>query len=99
MSDTTRSPAMKLGLAILIGLALTIPLFSVWLIVYDREQQSSEAQASIAEGWGGPQTISGPLLVIPYRARITENVSENGKTVTRTRQVWQELTLSPERWS
>jgi inner membrane protein len=97
MTETTRSPAMKLGLAVLIGLALTIPLFAVWLIVYDRERQSIEAQASIAEGWGGPQTIAGPLLVIPYRFTITENVSENGKTVTRTRQVWQELSLSPER--
>jgi inner membrane protein len=87
---------MKLGLAILIALGLTIPLFSVWLMVYDRERQSMEAQSSIAEGWGGPQTIAGPLLTIPYRATITENVSENGKTVTRTRQVWQELALSPE---
>jgi inner membrane protein len=97
MSDPDRSPAIKLGVAILIALALTIPLFAVWLIVYDRERQSIEAQASIAEGWGGPQTIAGPLLVIPYRATVTENVSENGKTITRTRQVWQELALSPER--
>jgi inner membrane protein len=87
---------MKLALAIFIGLVLTIPLFSVWLMVYDREQQSVEAKAGIAQGWGGPQTIAGPLLVIPYRATVTENVTEGGKPVTRTRQVWQELTLSPE---
>jgi inner membrane protein len=87
---------MKLGLALLIGLALTIPLFCVWLLVYDREQQSVEAQAGIAEGWGGPQILSGPLLVIPYRATVTETVTENGKPVTRSRQVWNELALSPE---
>jgi inner membrane protein len=87
---------MKLGLAILIAMGLTIPLFSVWLMVYDRERQSVEAQASIAEGWGGPQTIAGPLLVIPYRATVTESVTEGGKPLTRTRQVWQELSLSPE---
>jgi inner membrane protein len=91
-----RSPAMKLGMALLIGLALTIPLFCVWLMVYDREQQSMEAQAGIAEGWGGPQVLGGPLLVIPYRAIVTETVNENGKPVTRTRQVWHELALSPE---
>ena len=28
----SRSPAFKLGLAIVIGLVLTIPLFSVWLL-------------------------------------------------------------------
>lgn len=91
-----RSPAIKLGIALLIGLALTIPLFCVWLMVYDREQQSMEAQAGIAEGWGGPQILGGPLLVIPYRATVTETVTESGKPVTRTRQVWHELALSPE---
>jgi inner membrane protein len=91
-----RSPAMKLGIALLIGLALTVPLFCVWLMVYDREQQSMQAQAGIAEGWGGPQTLGGPLLVIPYRATVTETVTESGKPVIRTRQVWHELALSPE---
>jgi inner membrane protein len=95
-ATTERSPAMKLGLALLVGLALTVPLFCVWLLVYDREQQSVEAQAGIAEGWGGPQTLSGPVLVIPYRATVTETVTENGKPATRTRQVWNELALSPE---
>ena len=93
---TDRSPGIKLGLALLIGLALTIPLFSVWLVVYDREQRSVEATASIAEGWGGPQTIAGPLLVIPYLATVTETETVAGKPVTRTREVWQELALSPE---
>ncbi|HEY0414633.1 MAG TPA: cell envelope integrity protein CreD [Allosphingosinicella sp.] len=95
-TPTVRSPSMKLGLAILIGLLLSIPLFSIWLMVYDREQQSAEAKAGIAQGWGGPQTIAGPVLVIPYRATVTENVTEEGRQVVRTRQVWQELTLSPE---
>lgn len=92
-----RSPSSRFGLAILIGLLLSIPLFSIWLMVYDREQQSQEAQASIAQGWGGPQTIAGPLLVIPYRTIVTEQVTEGNRQVARTRQVWQELTLSPER--
>ncbi|HEX8062434.1 MAG TPA: inner membrane CreD family protein, partial [Allosphingosinicella sp.] len=93
---TETSPSIKLLFAVLIGLALTVPLFCVWLMVYDREHQSVEAKAGIAEGWGGPQTIAGPLLVIPYRATVTESVTENGKAVTKTRQVWQELALSPE---
>ena len=60
-----RSPGAKLGLALLIGFLLSFPLFTVWLLVYDRQQQSEYAQASIAEGWGGPQTISGPLSSFP----------------------------------
>ena len=91
-----RSPAAKLGWAILIAFLLSFPLFTVWLLVYDRQQQSQVALASIAEGWGGPQVIGGPLLVIPYRATVTETVTEGSQQVTRSRDVWQELTLSPE---
>src|SRR5436305_13867405 len=91
-----RTPGFKLVLAIVVGLALTIPLFSVWLLVYDRQSQSSEASASIAAGWGGPQAMTGPVLVIPYRATATETVVESGQSVTRTSQGIRELTLAPE---
>lgn len=94
--DGERTPGSKLLLAILIAAALSIPLFSVWLLVYDRQSQSEQAAASITEGWGGPQAVSGPLLVIPYRTTATETVVENGQSVTRSRDVVQELSLSPE---
>jgi inner membrane protein len=96
LTSAERSPGSKLGLAILIAALLVVPLFSVWFLVYDRQSQSHIAQASIAEGWGGPQTIAGPLLVIPYRTTISETVNENNRPVVRSRQIWQELTLSPE---
>lgn len=96
MPTTERSPGFKLAMAILVGLMLSIPLFTVWLLVYDRQLQSEQAQASIAEGWGGPQLIAGPVLVIPYRTTADETVTENGQQVTRSREVWQELTLAPE---
>ena len=66
-TEGERTPGFKLLLTILVGAALAIPLFSVWLLVYDRQTQSEQATASITEGWGGPQAISGPVLVIPYR--------------------------------
>src|SRR3954454_24647083 len=91
-----RSPGFKLALAIVVGLVLTIPLFSVWLLVYDRKSQSEQATASITEGWGGEQVINGPVLVIPYSATSTETVVENGQSVTRSRDVRRELTLAPE---
>lgn len=91
-----RSPGVKLGLAILIAFLLSFPLFTVWLLVYDRQQQSEFAKASIAEGWGGPQVIGGPLLVIPYRATVSETVTENAREVTRVREVRRHLILAPE---
>jgi inner membrane protein len=95
-TDGSRTPGFKLILAIVVGLVLAIPLFSVWLLVYDRKTQSEEATASITEGWGGAQVINGPLLVIPYKASATETVVENGQSVTRSREVMRELTLAPE---
>ena len=96
-SDGQKSPGRKLLLAILIGVALAVPLFSVWLLVYDRQTQSNEARASITEGWGDPQAISGPVLVIPYRTTSTEtSVAANNATVSRTREVIKELMLEPE---
>jgi len=91
-----RSPGTKLIVALVVGFLLSFPLFTVWLLVYDRQQQSEFAQASIAQGWGGPQTMSGPLLVIPFRTTTVETVTEGTQQVTRSREVWRELTLAPE---
>ena len=73
-----RTPGFKLFLAIVVGFVLTIPLVSVYLLAYDRESQSREASRSITAGWGGPQTMTGPVLVIPYKATTTETVLQNG---------------------
>src|SRR5262245_53736524 len=95
-SDGQRSPGNKMLLAILIGAALAIPIFMVWALVYDRQNRSEEARASITEGWGGPQVMSGPVLVIPYKQVISETTETNGKPVVRTRTVDKELALDPE---
>lgn len=94
--DGERTPGFKLFLVIIVGLVLTIPLFSIWLLVYDRQSQEHEATSSITAGWGAAQTMSGPLLVIPYRANATETVFQDGQSVTRTNEVTRELVLAPE---
>ncbi|MCL6729892.1 cell envelope integrity protein CreD [Sphingomonas hankyongi] len=91
-----RTPATKLLIAILIAAALAIPIFMVWFLVYDRQSQSEQASQSITAGWGGPQAMTGPVLVIPYRTSATETVVENGQSVTRSRDIMRELTLAPE---
>ena len=95
-SDGEKTPGRKLLFAILIGLALAIPIFSVWLLVYDRQSQSQAASLSITEGWGGRQAMSGPVLVIPYRQTTTETSTTSGTAVTRTQEVLREMTLEPE---
>ncbi len=94
--DGERTPGFKLFLSIVVAGALTIPLFSVWLLVYDRQSQQEEATRSITAGWGGAQVMSGPVLVVPYRTAATETVIENGQSVTRASEIAKELTLAPE---
>ena len=64
---TELTPSRKFLRALAVGFLLSIPIFSVWLLVYDRQSQSTQARASIAAGWGGPQIIAGPELAIPFK--------------------------------
>jgi len=90
-----RSPGFKLGMTVLIGALLAIPLFMVYALVWDRQSQSETARASVAEGWGGPQMLAGPVMVIPYRQQSVETVTENGKAKTRAVTVERALYLAP----
>ena len=82
-SSSERTPAFKLALAIGVAFLLSIPLFSIYLLAYDRQSQMRDATDSITAGWGGAQAMNGPVLVIPYRATATETVVENGQIVIR----------------
>jgi Na+/proline symporter len=55
-----RTPGYKFGLIVLLGAILAIPLFSVYLLVYDRQSQSTTAKDAIVAGWGDTQTLTGP---------------------------------------
>ena len=74
----TRTPGTKLLFAILIAGLLAIPLFAIYLLVYDRESQSTQARTAIAAGWGGPQVLAGPVLSLPYDEQVEETVTDNG---------------------
>lgn len=91
-----RSPGVKLVIAVLIAVALMVPLLMVYGLLWDRQQQAETAQASIGQGWGGQQTIGGPVIVIPYRSTETTTVQENGRDVTRTSNFIRNLYLSPQ---
>lgn len=99
MTETVRkerSPGIKLLLVCLVGLALVIPLMLIYALVWDRQSQSETAQASINAGWGGPQVLAGPVLVVPFRTTETQNeTGADGKTTTRSVEVEKLLYVSP----
>jgi len=89
------SPAVRLLFACLIGLVLLIPLMMVKGLVADRQQQAQTAQEAITSGWGGSQVLAGPVLVVPFRTTQVENVTDNGKPVTRVSEVEKLVYISP----
>src|SRR5690606_32372279 len=92
---SNRSPGIKLLLVGLVALLLAIPLGMVYALVSDRENQSRTAQMAITAGWGGPQVVSGPVLVVPYTRLSTGTETVDGQQRTRSVEVRDELYLSP----
>ena len=67
LSDAVaRAPGLKFLLVALISVAMSVPLFFVFIALMDRQEYARTATADIARGWGGAQTIGGPVLAIPY---------------------------------
>ena len=90
-----RSPAIKLLFVLLIAAGLSIPLLLIYAMVYDRQTQATTAQAEINAGWGGPQTLSGPIIVVPFRTTETQTSTENGKQVSHVSEVEKLFYISP----
>jgi inner membrane protein len=80
--------AVFLGLLMLV---LLIPLNMIEDLVYERENRKLEVDAEITSQWGGPQTILGPILVVPYRY-----VSEAGDDRTGARMGTSQLFFLPK---
>ena len=66
LSERFASPLARCGSIAIITLLLLIPLTHVRGVVSDRAYLQREATENIAASWGKAQTISGPILVVPY---------------------------------
>ena len=71
-----RSPATKFFVTGLLTLALVIPLWMVLALTGEREQRRDEVVAEVGREWGGPQSLYGPLLVIPFTVKARERSGE-----------------------
>jgi len=89
MTDGISGPVRQISLARkffgvgALVLLLAIPLFAVFLLVWDRSQTAEQVRADIASGWAGAQELRGPYLVIPFERRQLETTLTNGKSESR----------------
>lgn len=65
-----RSPAAKFFLTGLITVMLVVPLWVVMMLTSERQSRRDDVAAEIGQEWGLPQRLYGPLLVVPYMARV-----------------------------
>ncbi len=97
----SRSVTLKLFSIGILLLLLLIPSSMVEDLITERAGNRDAATAEISSQWGGPQLVLGPVLVLPYTARVT---SERGvvSEVTRYLSLLPDTlattgTLAPER--
>ena len=61
-----KSIGLRLIAAVLITLVLMIPLAIIGELVNDRSVTRDETVSNIGNEWSGPQTLLGPVIVVPY---------------------------------
>lgn len=91
------SVGTRLLTAFLLTIVMSLPLFAVYVLISGRQGQSDVARDSIVEGWGGPQTLAGPFLRIPYVDATETRSIVNGQAVTNTTYSNHTLLIAPAR--
>ncbi len=81
-SRVLRSPWFKFLTIAGLTIAMAVPLLFIQFALTDREQTAAGAMQDIAAGWGGTQTLAGPVLLLPYTA--VEQDTVNGVSVDAT---------------
>lgn len=98
MSGSVSLKLLSIGLLLLL---LLIPSSMVEGLITERAENRDAATAEISSQWGGAQLVLGPVLVLPYTARLTDekgNVSETTRYLSLLPDTLATTgTLAPER--
>lgn len=92
LSSFMRSLGVKFFVLGVLVFILSLPLFAVWLLVQDRENNFRRATAEIGRQWGGMQTLTGPMLEIPVKV-----LRPSDKEGDPPREVLRKALLAPNR--
>lgn len=92
------SRGWRFAVLIALTLAMFVPLILISFVIEDRVSYRRAAISEIAQTWGGPIQISGPMIVIPVEVERTRLVKDaEGLSRSETyRERGQEIILRPE---
>jgi inner membrane protein len=89
-------PLLKIGAILFLTLLLLIPMIRIQFLIRERQALRDSVVQEIARSAGYAQTITGPLLIVPYTRKLQEQqLDANQKLVTVTREESGELRLLP----
>jgi inner membrane protein len=94
-----RAPGLKLGFVGGLLLLLLLPQCMVAELINEREARQTAARYDIGASWGQPQTVLGPLVVLPYRIRAQRgpDVWERGTVAIPPAELTADARLAPQR--
>jgi inner membrane protein len=72
---------VKMGFLLALVLVLLIPLDLIGGLIAERMARRDAVLTEIGQTWGAPQTLSGPVLVIPYRYTVESTRWDNSEPV------------------
>jgi inner membrane protein len=82
LASKLRSPGFKLFIIGLLTILMAVPLMFIEFALVDRQGRATEAETEVASGWGGVQTVAGPMLFVPYEQTVSNVV--DGRVVEET---------------
>jgi inner membrane protein len=87
----------KIGAIVFIALLLLIPTAMIQSLIQERENYQSDAVHEVSSKWGEEQTITGPILEIPYKRYVRE--TSGNDTTQRVVEVRDHIYVLPEQLS
>lgn len=72
----------KLFAIAILSLIMAIPVTSIRSLIDERQERADDVIREVGDLWGGPQTLMGPMLVVP-RESVTA-ARKNGEIETKT---------------
>jgi inner membrane protein len=91
------SIGLRMIIIALLTLVMLVPSAFVEELITERQQRRDGVVNEVSEKWGGVQTVSGPMLSVPYKSVVqTQYVDEKNVTRTKTEQVTLYAHLLPD---
>lgn len=87
---------LKLGSILFLAVLLLLPMARIRGLIHERQMLRDQVMQDVARSDAGTQTLTGPLLIVPYTRTVTEQqLDVNKRPIAVMREVAGEVRLLP----